>query len=545
VTDTEVLIAGAGPVGLTAAIELRRRGVACRIIDRLAERAPYAKAVGIQPRTLEIWERAGLATDALDAGVQLRGMQVYANGRLDFEVRLDLPDEVPFKFVALPQYETERILTAYLARLGTGIERGTELTSFEQDAGGVTAKLAGPAGPEHVRARYLIGCDGAHSTVRTALGLDFAGGAFPEQYMLADVVVDWSMPPGIGIRAQHQTDGKTDDLLVCIPLPGRNRYRMSMFVPPELATEPAGDAGEVPHGLNGGPAPELRHIQAVLDRLAPEPAHASQLRWSSVFRISHRIVDRYRRGRVFVAGDAAHIHPPTGAQGMNTGIQDAWNLGWKLALAVQGTASAGLLDSYDAERRPVGQEVVGQTVQDARTGFDAPPDDPASMMLREAQLLVGYPDSPVVGEDTGGEDTGGGQLAGGARPGQRAPDCGGLRRSAVSFPLRLFEVLDPRDHTLLLYAADERQAAGAAALIEAAARRAHGQLRGYLILARGTPPPLDPVPALEDAEGQFRAAYDAAGGCGYLIRPDGYVGYRAGQITEPSLLSHLGTVFAG
>jgi pentachlorophenol monooxygenase len=537
-TNTEVLIAGAGPVGLTAAIELRRRGIDCRLIDRLAERAPYAKAVGVQPRTLEIWERSGLAQDALDAGIQMRGLQVYDNGKLDFEVQLDLPDEVPFKFVALPQYETERILTGYLAQLGTRIERGTELTSFEQDADGVTAKLAGPAGPEQVRARYLIGCDGAHSTVRAGLGLDFAGGAFPEQYMLADVVVDWSRPAGMGVRAQHQTDGKTDDLLVCIPLPGRNRYRVSMFVPPELATGPPGP-GEVPHGLNGGPAPELKHIQAVLDRLAPEPAKASQLRWSSIFRISHRIVDRYRDSRVFVAGDAAHIHPPTGAQGMNTGIQDAWNLGWKLALAVQGTASAGLLDSYDAERRPVGQEVVGQTVSAARTGFDAPPDDPAAMMMREAQLLVGYPDSPVVGEDITGS-----QLAAGPRPGQRAPDCGGLRRSAVSFPLRLFEVLDPRRHTLLLYAAGERQAAGAGALIEAAARRAHGELRGYLIMAPGTPPPPDPVPALEDAGGQFQAGYDAAGGCGYLIRPDGYVGYRAGPVTEPGLLAHLAAVFA-
>jgi len=452
-------------------------------------------------------------------------------------VQLDLPAEVPYKFVALPQYETERILTGYLAQFGTGIERGTELTSFEQDAGGVTAQLAGPAGPEQVRAGYLIGCDGAHSTVRAGLGLDFAGGAFSEQYMLADVVVDWSRPDGIGVRAQHQTDGTTDDLLVCIPLPGHHRYRVSMLVPPELASEPPGP-GEVPHGLGGGRAPELKHIQAVLDRLAPEPAQASQLRWSSVFRISHRIVDHYRRGRVFVAGDAAHIHPPTGAQGMNTGIQDAWNLGWKLALAVQGTASAGLLDSYDAERRPVGQEVVGQTVRDARTGFDAAPDDPAAMLLREAQLLVGYPDSPVVGEDVSG-----GQLAAGPRPGQRAPDCGGLRRGAVSFPLRLFEVLHPRWHTLLLYAADERQAAGAGALIEAAARRAHGQLRGYLILAPGTPPP-GSGPALDDAGGQFRAAYDAAGGCGYLIRPDGYVGYRASPLDEPGLVAHLATVFA-
>ncbi|HEU5419417.1 MAG TPA: FAD-dependent monooxygenase [Streptosporangiaceae bacterium] len=539
-TDTDVLVVGAGPVGLTAAVELRRRGVDCRIIDRLAERAPYARAVGIQPRTLEIWEQTGVLPDVLDAAVPMRGQQVYVNGELQFEIALDLPDEVPFGFVALPQYETERILAGYLDQLGTGIERGTELTSFEQDADGVTATLAGPAGAQPVRARYLVGCDGAHSTVRSGLGLDFAGGAFPEQYMLADVVVDWSMPPGTGIRALHQSDGKTDDILVCIPLPGCNRYRMSMLVPPELALpEQQPGTGEVAHGLAGGRAPGLRHVQAVLDRLAPQPAHASQLRWSSVFRISHRIADRYRSGRAFVAGDAAHIHPPTGAQGMNTGIQDAWNLGWKLALAVAGTASDGLLDSYDAERRPVGEEVVGQTVHDARAGFDASPDDPAAVILREAQLLVGYPDSPVTGEDVCGP-----QLAAGPRPGQRAPDSGGLRRSAVSFPLRLFEILDPAGHTLLLYAGDTAQAAGLGGLIEAAARRAGGQLRGYVILMPGTPLPGDPVPALTDSGGQFRAAYGAVPGCGYLVRPDGYIGYRAGQITEPGLVAHLGTVFA-
>ena len=155
--------------------------------------------------------------------------------------------------------------------------------------------------------------------------------------------------------------GSTDDLLVCIPLPGVNRYRMSMLVPDDLAT-PKVPEGEVAHGIEAGRSPELHHIQAVLDRLSPQPTKASNMRWSSVFRISHRLVDRYGVGRVFVAGDAAHIHPPTGAQGMNTGLQDAYNLGWKLALAVHGGAADALLDSYHAERHPVGEEVVGRTV---------------------------------------------------------------------------------------------------------------------------------------------------------------------------------------
>jgi 2-polyprenyl-6-methoxyphenol hydroxylase-like FAD-dependent oxidoreductase len=535
--DVDVLVVGAGPVGLTMAGELCRRGVGCRIVDRLADREPFAKAVGIQPRTLETWATAGLLDEALDAAVPMRGQQEFVNGKMTGQIVLDLPASVPFGFVALPQYETERILTDHLRGLGTDIDRGMELISFRQDADAVTSCLVGPAGPETVRARFLVGCDGAHSAVRRGLGLEFAGDAFPEQYMLADVDVDWSLPPGTGMRAQHQTDGKVDDILVAIPLPGRNRYRVSMLVAPELAM-PAPAGGEVAHGLESGRKPELRHIQAVLDRLAPEPARASHLRWSSVFRISHRLVDRYREGRAFVVGDAAHIHPPTGAQGMNTGIQDACNLGWKLALAAQGAASADLLDSYHAERHPVGEEVVGRTVRHARAGFETSPDDQSAMIMREAQLLVGYPDSPLVGEDVSG-----GQLAAGPRPGQRAPDCGGLRRASVSFPLRLFELLHPNDHTLFLYAEDSRQAAGFAELITAAVRRAHGRLRAHVVVAPDADSPDASVPVLADAAGQFRTAYDATGGCGYLIRPDGYVGYRAGQMATPQLTAHLRAIF--
>jgi 2-polyprenyl-6-methoxyphenol hydroxylase-like FAD-dependent oxidoreductase len=541
VTDTDVLVVGAGPVGLTAATELRRRGIECRIIDWLAAPAPYAKAVGIQPRTLEIWESAGVLQDALDASIPMRGQQFFVNGKLTAEIALQVPPSVPFGFVAMPQYETERVLTRFLQRLGSSVERGVELISFRQDPAGVTATLTGPAGAEAVRARYLIGCDGAHSAVRKCLGLQFPGDAFGEEYMLGDVVVDWSMPPGVGVRATHQSGGRTDDILVCIPLPGRGRYRMSMLVPPELATVPG--QGEVAHGLEGGRAPELRHIQEVLDRLSPQPAKASQLRWSSVFRISHRIVDRYRVGRVFVAGDAAHIHPPTGAQGMNTGIQDAWNLGWKLALTVRGAADEDLLSSYDAERRPVGEEVVGRTVRHARGGFETESGDPAAIILREAQLLVGYPDSPVAGEDVTA-----GQLANGPRPGQRAPDCGGLRRSAVSFPMRLFELLGQGSHTLLLYAGSNDRDTGFQDIAAAATRSANGRLRCYLVVAPDTDLTAGAVesglPALQDASGQFRAAYGASSGCGYLIRPDGYIGYRAAPIGIQGLRAHLGRIFA-
>ena len=308
---------------------------------------------------------------------------------------------------------------------------------------------------------------------------------------------------------------------------------MSMLVPEELATPPTGD---VQHGIEGGRAPELRHIQAVLDRLAPEPTHARNLRWSSVFRISHRLTDHYGAGRVFIAGDAAHIHPPTGAQGMNTGIQDGVNLAWKLALAVQGAAADGLLASYQSERHPVGEEVVGRTVRHARDGIEADPDDPAVVIRREAQLLVNYRDSPLVGGD---EDGG---VGSGPHPGDRAPDCRGLERPVVNHPLRLFELLADPDHTLLLYADEPAQLPTFAEIKELAVTLTRGRVRTYVITAA---PDLQVPgsPVIVDASGEFRAVYGASGGGGYLVRPDGYLAFRATPITATALRSHLERVF--
>ncbi|MGW0579795.1 FAD-dependent monooxygenase, partial [Streptomyces sp. NPDC002920] len=506
---------GAGPVGLSAAAELRRHRVRCRLVEKLPARLPYAKAVGVQPRTLELWDRMGLARTVLECAAVMRGQLILVNGHEVARIDLNLPPEVPYRFAALPQYETERLLEEYVGGFGTAVERGTELLSFAQDADGVTARLrTASGGQEEVRAGYLIGCDGAHSTVRKELGLAFEGDAFAEEYMLGDVETDWDLPHGYGVRSMHRADdGSTDDLLVCIPLPGTGRYRMSMLVPPELSTR-APDG--VAHGLEGARVPELAHLQAVVDRLAPRPAVLSRLRWSSVFRISHRIVDRYGEGRVFVAGDAAHIHPPTGAQGMNTGVQDACNLAWKLALVVRGEAGAALLDTYDAERRPIGEEVVGRTVRHATQGIETDPDDPRTVLLREAQLLVGYRDGPLAGGVHGPVDA--------PQPGDRAPDCPGLEAPAAGYPLRLLDVLRGRaEHVVLLYAADrtdlaEAWAAAAGHGLEAVAIRAHE--------ATAVAPDVLPFPGYRDAAGEFARLYRPDGPTGFVVRPDGQLGAR-------------------
>lgn len=535
--NTDVLIAGAGPIGLTAAIELIRRGIDCRVVDPLLEPPQYAKAIGVQPRTLEVFEGMGVLRQVLDVSVRIRGQIVYVNGAEVGRMDIAVPDDVPFQFIGLPQYATERILRERLHALGGVIERGAKLETFEERDSEVLATLSGPEGEELVQAQYLIGCDGAHSVVRKTLGLTFEGAAFEEQYMLGDVEVDWTQPRGYGIRATHQTDGVVDDVLVAIPLPGRNRYRVSMLVPDDLASVPPTSKDAVAHGFEGERKPNLAHIQAVFDRMAPEPARASNLRWSSVFRISHRIVNAYGRERVFVAGDAAHIHPPTGAQGMNTGIQDAHNLAWKLALAVQGDAARGLLESYDAERRPVGEEVVGRTVRDAREGIGSDSDDPAFVLRREAQLLIDYAGSPILGGADGES---------GLRAGRRAPDAFGLTREVVNFPIRLFDLLGRLDHTLLIYAGAETDAneLGEIERVAAAAGGlARGHLEVYLIAAPEAEVGGTLLPLIRDTAGEFAQIYAATGTSLFVVRPDGYLGFARRSLAFAELVDYLTLTF--
>jgi pentachlorophenol monooxygenase len=242
---------------------------------------------------------------------------------------------------------------------------------------------------------------------------------------------------------------------------------------------------------------------------------------------------------VFVAGDAAHIHPPTGAQGMNTGIQDAHNLAWKLALAVRGEAAVGLLDSYDAERRPIGEDVVGRTVQSARVGIGADSTDPDFIIRREAQLLISYAGSPIV--CTTRDDSGGPQA------GSRAPDASGLTRDAVTAPMRLYALLGRREHTALFHAGEALDADAVAAL-EAAAQAlreaAVGRLEVCLVAAAGVDVAATRLPLVRDTNGEFARRYAATGVSAFIVRPDGYLGMAMrGALVTPDLLAHLKATF--
>ncbi|MEU2611042.1 FAD-dependent oxidoreductase [Micromonospora sp. NPDC007271] len=543
---TDVLVVGAGPTGLTAALELARRGVECRVIDKLATPAGQAdKAIGVHCRTMELWEDQGIVREAMDAGIWLTGNMVFVNGVETHRMSWELP-ELPYAHLGLPQYETERLLTQRLATLGVRPQRGAELIGFTQDDDGVLATVAtADGGTETVRAKYLVGCDGAHSRVRELLGLTFTGGLgrFPQLFMLGDVDVDWDMPDGHLLRFLHETEGRMDGMLVCVPLRGESRYRIATLAPPRFFAQTGGK--DAPPGFSEElDAPTLADVQAALDQLAPPGTRASNLRWSSVFRISHGIVDRYRDGRVFVAGDAAHLHPPAGGQGMNTGIQDAWNLAWKLALAVRGIAAPGLLDSYETERRPEGEEIVGRAVRMAFTD-ELDREDLKRQFLQEMSMLLSYADSPLVGECVTDPDA----LRDGPRPGDRAPDVGGLRRQGVGHPLRLRDLTRGTRHTLLVYAdasADEGTLAALEKLYADVHRQASEEIDGYLLLSPDARAPrLLAPPVVRDTGGEFRTAYGVRGAALYLVRPDGHVGFRSQPIDADALRKHLHLVFGG
>jgi 2-polyprenyl-6-methoxyphenol hydroxylase-like FAD-dependent oxidoreductase len=393
----EVLVVGAGPVGLTMAAELARHGVRCRIVDRLGAALPYCRAIGVTPRTLEVWDDLGIARDMIDAGIWITGLRSIIDGHPPRDDLLDLSD-LPYGELGLPQYETERLLARHLARYAIEVERGVTLAGLAQRDGEVAVRLDHAGGePEEAIFRYVVGCDGAHSGVRHALGIAFPDEAFPMMFMLGDVHIDWDVPRGLALRALRLVEDSAPDMFIAIPLPEPGRYRVSTLAPPDIASPRASD-----HGIQSELAgPGLPRIQAIADSLVPGKPRLSDMRWSSLFRISMRLAEHYRLGRIFLAGDAAHIHPPTGGQGMNTGIQDAYNLAWKLALVLKGAGPEALLDSYEAERRPVGADVVARTrAASERYGRERGEAD----RLADTQITVSYRGSAWVSDDATGLD---------------------------------------------------------------------------------------------------------------------------------------------
>lgn len=468
-----VLICGAGAAGLTLAIDLARRGVPFRLIEKMERPFPGSRGKGIQPRTQEVFEDLGILDRLVAAGGVYPPSREYRDDGSYTESNMVEPHEStpaePYHIALLvPQFLTERVMRERLAEFGHHAEFGCELVGFEQDKGGVTAHLAGPKGQETVRARYLVGSDGGRSFVRGKLGVNFPGKELGVRAMVADVMLT-----GLDRDAWHHfNNGDMERQISFCPLAGTALFQIQAPIPRE---------GQVDLSAEG-----LERM--IAERIGRGGVRVQSVSWASAYTMSARLAEHYRVGCVFLVGDAAHIHPPTGGQGLNTSIQDAYNLGWKLA-AVLGGASDRLLDSYEEERRPIAEAMLGlstRLLESMKGGVNR-------RGRSVQQIDIGYPESSLA-------------LGASARPGvllagNRAPDA--PLRGAAGCSRRLFELFAGPHWTLV----------GFEARPDIVAPR-----RGLRIHEVGA------GRELVDEAGHLRNAYGLAPGEWVLVRPDGYVG---------------------
>lgn len=467
---------GAGPTGLVLACDLARRGVAVRIIDRVAEFPRGSRGKGLNPRTLEVLDDLAVIDEVLASGTthlphrKYRGAEVVAE--VDPDADREATPDVPYpNFVLIPQWRVEQILRERLTRLGMEVELNAEVRAITQDGIGVTATV----GDDVIRAEYVVGCDGGRSTVRRLLGLRLHGHTPQVQQMaVGDVAVD-----GLDRDAWHQWFGADGAIMLC-PLPGTDAFQVQ-------ASHETGPDGEPL-------TPTLERFQQTFDRVAGVPGvRLRELTWVSTYQVNVRMVDQLRVGRVLLAGDAAHIHPIAGGLGMNTGIQDAHNLGWKLALVVAGAAADSLLDTYGQERLAVASRVLDITTERLDAVLDAikrPGGGVDAVATPElTQLTVAYPGSRLS------------VTAGSARAlvkaGDRAPDG-----AVPDRPQRLFDLFRGPRFTLLG----------------------------------------PPVPVREDIVNCVNL-YPYGDGVQILVRPDGYVALVADAsdtVAVPNYARHLG-----
>ncbi|MER5832691.1 FAD-dependent oxidoreductase [Streptomyces sp. NPDC002130] len=485
----DVLVVGAGPSGAAAAVDLVRRGLDVRIVDRSPQAFDGSRAKGVQPRSLEVLEDLGALPDVLAGGSTYPKLGIHA-GPLAvpwkmFPHREATPD-VPYPNTWLiPQFRTDRALHARLSELGREIEFGRELTELTQDEDTVVAKVAGPDGTEEIVARYVVGADGGSSTVRKQLGIGFVGTTDESDRML---IVDASVT-GLARNRWHMWPGRGGRFIGACPLPHSDMFQWMIRLTPD--EEPPAEKDDI--------------VQRIHQHTRNRGIRLHDIHWTSVFRPNIRLAESYGRGRVFLAGDAAHVHTPAGAQGLNTGVQDGYNLGWKLGQVLAG-ADATLLDTYEAERQPIAAGVLGLSTD--KWGGIAKL-DPSSMKRGkdEQQLALTYYGGPLAPAD--------GMRTGTLRAGDRAPDAELLRADGTG--TRLFDVFRGPHFTAIAYGP------GAARDLELLAWPTAGTQLKRLTIGTTAADGLD----LLDSKNTLKGAYGLTGDTLLLIRPDGHVGHIA------------------
>ncbi len=346
ITNTAVIIVGAGPTGLSLACQLVRYGIDFVIIEKNPGVTPYSKAIGVQARTLEIYEQLGVVEQALDRGQIAGKIRIITGGKerggIDLAAMGEGLSPYPYLFI-LEQNKNEQLLYEYLQSHQQGVRWQTELEYFTQNDRGVTTRVKTADGAsETIAAKYLVGCDGAKSPVRHALGLSFEGSTLERLFYVADAQIDWEFSHDAGYGCLSR-----DSETIFFPMAGENRYRI---------------IGTFPEGFDKH---ESEIVYAEIEQRIKDDTKLdldiSDVNWFSVYKVNSRAVNKFSVGRCFVAGDAAHIHSPAGGQGMNTGIQDAYNLAWKLAFVIKGDADEKLLDTYNEERLPNAQKLLETT----------------------------------------------------------------------------------------------------------------------------------------------------------------------------------------
>lgn len=563
-SEAVVLIVGAGPTGLTMACELLRRGIPCRLLDKSDAPSQTSKALGIQSRTQEVFFDMGIIEKVLARGTRATAANIYeGNNRL---VYLDLQNlKAPYPFVLmLPQSQTESILIELLHSLGGKVERSRELIAIQQQGDRVISLVAhtneGTKSAEEISASWVIGCDGAHSKVREALEIEFEGSTYEEEFLLADVDLDWS-------RTHDETHAwlHTDGLFAALPLPKSHQWRLFADVAP-------GQNGEIPQA-------SVELFKRLMIERTGDTTTISNPTWLSNFRIHRKLVNNYRRGHVFLAGDAAHIHSPFGGQGMNTGIQDAYNLAWKLALVINEEAPTALLDTYEEERRPIAKDVLANThastsllitknsalrfVRDRLVTWLASLDFVQQLNLKNtSQLNVNYRSSSLSQNYYGSlsstmllhdnksetpsiKDRFNFQEA--PKAGERAPQGMCLRYPSGS-KTSLFEQFKGTQFTLLLFDGFSQTAQGYANLVNIASSvESHlgNKVRPYIIIADSDKPASFNMngAVLLDPERELHQTYGAGAESLYLIRPDGYIGFRSQPVEKAPLLQYFSLLF--
>lgn len=542
------MVVGAGPTGLTMACELLRHGVTPRIIDKSPTPSVHSKAFGIHARTLELFETMGIVETILGRGNICNGFDMYNRGKPLAHVNFDtLESNYPY-FLILAQSDTERILNDHLESYGIKVEREKELVGIEQADTGIKARLKLKDGSEEiVDCSYLAGCDGAHSTTRHILNLEFKGAPYPFYWLLADLDLKWDYSLHHISVFIHPTG-----VTAHFPL-YEDRGRLMFEVPDASIKEDM-------------PPPTIEDVRRLMNERQINYKSVTNPNWLAYFKIHHRMVNQYGKGRVFLSGDAAHIHSPLGGQGMNTGIQDAYNLAWKIGLVLGSKSPDSLLASYNEERHRVGKEVVGFTdfatkmvglhnpvlsaLRNKIVGVVSHIDAVQEKVLTTlSQIEVNYRESPIVEERWYQPDA----IEG--FHGYRHDLVAGER--VKDYPLsgldgrdgaRLYDLFKDVRHKLILFTGSQPEDMELNDLrrIRSSMESEYGDtIETHVIAGTDELPPdfgtMDKV--WRDRDLLMHRDFGAAKASLYLVRPDGYIGFRNQPASLSDLREHLSVIF--